>query len=82
MANLSNQMREQSKEKGEDFNTLLLGLTSRQKEVYDLIIAGKSNKEIMAELFIEQSTLKSHINQIYRQLNVNNRNELKSKVKH
>jgi DNA-binding CsgD family transcriptional regulator len=80
-ANLSNQIKEQSKEKGEDFNTLLLELTSRQKEVYDLIVAGKTNKEIMSELFIEQSTLKSHINQIYRQLNIKNRNELKSKLR-
>lgn len=59
---LSNQIKTESREKGEDLNALRLGLTSRQKEVYDLIIAGKSNKEIITELFIEQSTLKSHIN--------------------
>jgi hypothetical protein len=46
--------------------TLLSDLTTRQKEVYDLILSGKSNKEIMAILFIEQSTIKSHINQIYK----------------
>lgn len=80
IANLSNQIKERSKEKGEDFNTLLFELTSRQKEVYDLIIAGKTNKEIMSRLFIEQSTLKTHVNQIYRQLNIKSRNELKSKV--
>lgn len=80
IGNLSNQIKDQSKEKSEDFNSLLVGLTMRQKEVYDLIISGKSNKEIISELFIEQSTLKSHINQIYRKLNIKNRNELKSKV--
>jgi len=53
-------------------------LTARQNDVYELIIAGKSNKEIMAILFIEQSTLKSHINQIYKKLNVISRKELKS----
>ncbi len=63
-----------------DFNALLVGLTMRQKEVYDLIISGKTNKEIISELFIEQSTLKTHINQIYKKLNIKNRNELKSKV--
>jgi DNA-binding CsgD family transcriptional regulator len=47
-----------------------------------MIIVGKTNKEIMSELFIEQSTLKSHINQIYKQLNIKNRNELKSKLRH
>ena len=76
--NLSNQIKKQSKEEGEDFKALLARLTSRQKEVYDLIISGKTNKEIMSQLFIEQSTLKSHINQIYKKLNIKSRNELKS----
>ncbi len=60
-------------------NDLLKELTTRQTEVYDLIMEGKSNKEIMSLLFIEQSTLKSHINQIYKKLEVSNRRELKSK---
>lgn len=80
IANLSNQIKDLSKVKSEDFNSLLAGLTMRQKEVYDLIISGKTNKEIISELFIEQSTLKSHINQIYRKLNIKYRNELKSKA--
>lgn len=71
---LTQEIRDQSKEKGADLNSL----TDRQKEVYDLIIAGKSNKEIMSDLFIELSTLKSHINQIYKKLDVKNRSELKS----
>jgi len=56
----------------------ITNLTARQREVYDLIISGKSNKEIMRELFIEQSTLKSHINQLYKKLEINSRNELKA----
>jgi len=75
------QIKEQSKIKHEGIDTLLNGLTERQRKVYDLIILGKTNKEIMAELFIEQSTLKSHINQIYRKLNIKSRRELKSKLK-
>uniref|UniRef100_UPI00404B775B response regulator transcription factor n=1 Tax=Flavobacterium sp. TaxID=239 RepID=UPI00404B775B len=78
--NLSNQIKDQSNSKSEDFNALLTGLTARQKEVYDLIIAGKTNKEIISELFIEQSTLKTHVNQIYKKLYIKNRNELKSKL--
>ncbi len=50
-------------------------LTKRQQEVFALIAAGKSNKEIAAELFIEQSTLKSHINQVYKSLNLSNRKQ-------
>jgi len=80
ITNLSNQIKDQSKMKSEEMDSLLAELTMRQKEVYGLIISGKTNKEIISELFIEQSTLKSHINQIYRKLNIKSRNELKSKI--
>lgn len=50
-------------------------LSNRQKEVFHLIVLGKSNKEICSTLFIEQSTLKSHINQIYKILDIKNRKE-------
>ncbi|MBN8707458.1 MAG: hypothetical protein J0L62_16420 [Bacteroidetes bacterium] len=76
---LSNQIKEESKIKDEGVDALLNELTERQREVYDLIMSGKSNKEIMTELFIEQSTLKSHINQIYKKLDIKNRRELKLK---
>lgn len=78
--NLSNQIKDQSDTEDENFNALLKGLTFRQREVYDLIVSGKTNKEITSELFIEQSTLKTHINQIYKKLNIKNRSELKSRV--
>jgi DNA-binding NarL/FixJ family response regulator len=81
ISRLSNQIKEQSKIKSEGIDALLNELSERQKEVYDLIISGKSNKEIMTKLFIEQSTLKSHINQIYKKLNIKSRRELKSKLK-
>lgn len=55
---------------------LIKTLTKRQKEVYDLILQGKSNKQITTELFIEASTLKTHINQIYKKLNIRTRKEL------
>ena len=56
----------------------LLGLSLRQKAVFDLILKGKSNKEITAELNIELSTLKTHINQIYKILGIKSRRETKS----
>jgi DNA-binding CsgD family transcriptional regulator len=80
ISSLSNEIKEQSKIRSEGFDILLNGLTEKQREVYDLIISGRTNKEIMNELFIEQSTLKSHINQIYRKLNIKSRGELKSKL--
>jgi len=79
ISSLSNQIKEHSKITTEGKDNLLLGLTERQREVYDLIISGKTNKEIMTELFVEQSTLKSHINQIYKKLDIKSRRELKLK---
>ena len=52
-------------------------LSLRQKEVFDLIVAGKSNKEIMSELSIELSTLKTHINKIYKMLEIDSRKQLR-----
>ena len=78
---LSHQIESLSREQEENSKSQLSELTIRQKEVYELIVSGKSNKEIMANLFIEQSTLKSHINQIYKKLNVKNRRELKSNAR-
>lgn len=51
-------------------------LSLRQKKVFDLIVIGKSNKEIMDELCIELSTLKTHINKIYKILEIKNRKEV------
>jgi len=52
-------------------------LSVRQKQVYELIINGKSNKEIMNELSIELSTLKTHINKLYKTLRIDTRNQLR-----
>jgi len=77
ITSLSNQIKEQSKIKREGVDTLFNELSERQREVYNLIVSGRTNKEIMTELFIEQSTLKSHINQIYKKLDIKSRRELK-----
>ena len=50
-------------------------LTSKEKEILELLSRGKSNKEIASELFIELSTVKSHLGRIYKQLNVSGRQE-------
>lgn len=56
----------------------LNALSSRQREVFDHIIQGKSNKEIITLLNIELSTLKTHINQIYKVLDIKTRKEAQS----
>lgn len=51
------------------------GLTLREREVFDHLSQGISNKEISNELFISVETVKSHIKNIYKKLDVKNRVE-------
>lgn len=55
-------------------------LTDRQLEVINCVLLGKSNEEIAKELFISISTVKTHLNNIYKELNVANRLSLYSKL--
>jgi len=48
-------------------------LTLREAEILGLIVAGRSNKQIAQELFVELSTIKWHITQIYNKLQVRTR---------
>lgn len=75
---LINNLQNKSIEKPTSIESKLLELSMRQREVFDLIIQGKSNKEITAELHIELSTLKTHINQIYKILGIKSRKETRS----
>lgn len=50
-------------------------LTQKESEILQLIGQGKSNKEIASELYVEISTVKTHINKIYTKLDVKNRRE-------
>jgi DNA-binding NarL/FixJ family response regulator len=48
-------------------------LTARERQVLDLIVAGRDNSEIAAELFISPETVKSHVSAILEKLQVENR---------
>jgi two-component system, NarL family, response regulator len=50
-------------------------LTPREIEVLRLIVAGKSNKEIGAALFVTEGTIKLHVNHLLRKLKVSGRTE-------
>lgn len=56
-------------------------LTPKEKEILTLITQGKSNKEIAAELFVEVSTVKTHINKLYAKIGATNRREAQSLAK-
>lgn len=51
-------------------------MSEREIEIINLILAGKSNKEIEEALFISIKTVKSHIYNIYKKANVKSRFEL------
>jgi ATP/maltotriose-dependent transcriptional regulator MalT len=53
--------------------TLIESLSERELEVLRLVAAGLQNQEIAAELVVALSTIKTHINNIYRKLDVTNR---------
>lgn len=48
-------------------------LTPREKELMELIYSGMSNKEIAESLFLSESTVKTHIYNIFRKMEVKNR---------
>ena len=50
-------------------------LSAREIEVLQRIAAGKSNKEIGAELFISEGTVKTHVKSIFAKLDVVSRTE-------
>lgn len=50
-------------------------LTTRELDVLKLIVAGKSNKEIGADLAISEATVKTHINSILSKLSVTDRTQ-------
>jgi LuxR family maltose regulon positive regulatory protein len=51
------------------------GLTGREIEILPLLAGGLSNKEIAARLYIAPVTVKTHLQNIYKKLNVSNRIE-------
>lgn len=50
-------------------------LTTREREVLQLIAAGKSNQEIADELFITLKTVKTHVSNILSKLGVEDRTQ-------
>ena len=50
-------------------------LTTREREVLKLIAEGMINKEIATKLYISEKTVKNHVSNIFRKLNVSDRTQ-------
>ncbi len=54
---------------------LLTYLTNREEEVLELLTNGVNYKGIAAKLFISETTVKTHVNNIFQKLQVNDRTQ-------
>ncbi|MDI9897391.1 LuxR C-terminal-related transcriptional regulator [Rhodococcus sp. IEGM 1381] len=52
------------------------GLSDREREVLDRIVAGGRSRSVAAELGISENTVKFHLSRIYRKMGIHSRSEL------
>jgi DNA-binding NarL/FixJ family response regulator len=50
-------------------------LSRREMDVLELLVQGLSNKQIAKELFIDETTVKTHLHRIFEKLNVRDRTQ-------
>lgn len=55
-------------------------ISKREREIIQLVISGKSNRDIAGFLFISEDTVKNHIYNIFQKTGVRNRSELISRI--
>ncbi|MEW6741087.1 MAG: response regulator transcription factor [Nitrospirota bacterium] len=51
-------------------------VSSREKEIIDLVCQGCTNKEMASKLSLSEQTVKAHLSRIFRKFNVSNRSQL------
>jgi DNA-binding NarL/FixJ family response regulator len=56
--------------------TGVAGLSPRQRELAELVVAGHSNREIAADLMISEKTVEAHLSNMFRKLGVASRTAL------
>jgi Response regulator containing a CheY-like receiver domain and an HTH DNA-binding domain len=57
------------------------GITDREREIILKVAQGKSNADIAGELFISLATVKTHLHNIYRKIDVDSRYDLLARVR-
>ena len=56
-------------------------LSEREREVLQLVAAGKTNRQVATELFVSVGTVKTHVNNIYRKLGAHSRTQAVAKAR-
>ena len=67
--------REESSKQESDEENLLSYLTQREEEVLELLTQGITYKGVANKLFISETTVKTHVNNIFQKLQVNDRTQ-------
>ena len=57
-------------------------LTAREKEIFELLARGRNGRFIREKLFISQSTVKTHVRNIYAKLDIHSHQELIDLIEH
>jgi DNA-binding NarL/FixJ family response regulator len=55
-------------------------LTATEQRVADLAAAGRSNKQIAAELFMSERTVEANLTKVYRKLGISSRTQLAGRL--
>ena len=67
--------REEASKQESDEENLLSYLTQREEEVLELLTQGITYKGVANKLFISETTVKTHVNNIFQKLQVNDRTQ-------
>ena len=59
-----------------DVTPLAARLTTRERQIADLVALGKKNAEVGAELWITENSVKQALKKIFRKLEVSSRTEM------
>jgi DNA-binding CsgD family transcriptional regulator len=58
-----------------------LGISAREREVLELLAAGRSNKEIARQLDVSPNTVKTHVGKLFEKLAVQRRTQAISRAR-
>ncbi len=60
----------------ETFDYEAHGITDKEREILELVAAGRSNKEIATELFLSEGTVRNYLSSLLEKLNLRDRTQL------